>query len=164
MTTTTKQEIRFDDLPALKGRVGEEFSPWGRQVQVTQEMIDRFAEVTGDRQWIHIDVERARRESPFGGPIAHGFLVLSLLPVLREREDLAIVGYGNVVNYGADRLRFMSPVPAGSVVRARARIVAVEQKPKGTLVSEEIQVGVLGAETPALSYVMVVLYQAPRGR
>lgn len=162
MTTTTRQEIRFDDIVALKGRVGEEFSPWGKEVQVTQDMIDRFAGLTGDQQWIHVDVERARRESPFGGPIAHGFLVLSLLPVLREREDLAIVGYGNAVNYGADRLRFMSPVPAGGVVRARARIVSVEERPKGTLVSEEVQVGVVGSETPALSYVMVVLYQAPR--
>jgi hypothetical protein len=85
--------------------------------------------------------------------------LLSLLPVLRVRQDLAIVGHGNAVNYGADRLRFVSPVPAGSSVRARARIVAVEGKPKGTMVTEEIQVKVAETGALALSYVMLVLYQ-----
>lgn len=153
------QELRFDDLAALKGRVGEDFCAFGREVEVTQDLINRFADVTGDRQWIHVDVERARRESPFRAPIAHGFLLLGLLPVLRERGDLRITGHRNVVNYGADKLRFVSPVPAGSRVHARARIVAVEGKPRGTMISEEIQVAVVGADTPALSYVMLVLYQ-----
>ena len=70
------EQIKFDDVPALQAKVSEEFGPFGGELEVTQSMIDRFAELTGDRQWIHVDVERCRRESPFGGPIAHGFLTL----------------------------------------------------------------------------------------
>lgn len=152
-------QIRFDDLPALTARVGEEFSPYGDTVTITQEMIDRFADLTLDRQWIHIDVERAQRESPFKNTIAHGFFVLSLIPKLRVRPDLQIVGYGNVTNYGSDKLRFISPVPAGSTVHARCRIVAIEKKPKGTLYSEEIEISVVGSPRPAISYLMLMLYQ-----
>jgi hypothetical protein len=158
----TPAEIRFDDIDALRGRIGEGFGPWGPEVLISQEMIDRFAELTGDRQWIHTDVERAQRESPFGTTIAHGFLALSLVPVLRVRPDLRITGYGNATNYGANKLRFIRPVPAGSRVHARARIVAVEPKANGTLVTEEIEVAVVGADAPALSYTMLVLYQPPR--
>jgi len=87
------------------------------------------------------------------------FFVLSLLPKLRVRKDLEIVGYGNIVNYGSDKLRFVSPVPAGSTVHARSRLIAVEQKPKGVLITEEIEIAVVGAERPALSYLMLMLYQ-----
>lgn len=156
------EELRFDDIAGLKRRMGEPFSPFGAPIAIQQEMIDRFAALTGDHQWIHIDVERARRSSPLGSTIAHGFLLLSLLPRLRERSDLRIVGYASVLNYGADRLRFLSPVPPGRSVHARARIYSVEPKPKGTLIGEEIEVGILGQEDgrPALSYSMLTLYQA----
>jgi len=158
------QEIRFDDVPALQARIGEPFSPYGEAVEVTQERIAQFADVTLDHQWIHLDVERAQRESPLRTTIAHGFLILSLLPALRQRPDLRIVGHGSVLNYGADKLRFLSPVPAGSQVRARGRIVAVEPKARGVLVSEEIEVAVVRAdggisEKPALVYTMLLLYQ-----
>jgi acyl dehydratase len=152
-------QIRFDDLAALGQRVGEEFSPYGEQLLITQEMIDRFADLTGDRQWIHVDVERARRESPFKTTIAHGFFILSLVPRLRVRSDLQLIGYGNVTNYGSDKLRFVSPVPAGSTVHARCRLVAAEAKPKGTLCTEEIEISVVGQPRPALSYLMLMLYQ-----
>ena len=152
-------QIRFDDLAALGQRVGEELSPYGEQLLITQEMIDRFADLTGDRQWIHVDVERARRESPFKTTIAHGFFILSLLPRLRVRSDLQLIGYGNVTNYGSDKLRFVSPVPAGSTVHARCRLVAAEAKPKGTLCTEEIEISVVGQPRPALSYLMLMLYQ-----
>lgn len=154
-------QIRFDDLAALTQRIGEEFSPYGEQVTITQDMIDRFADLTGDRQWIHLDVERARRESPFKTTIAHGFFVLSLAPRLRVRRDVELVGYGNVTNYGSDKLRFISPVPAGSTVHARCRLVGAEAKPKGTLCTEEIEIGVVGQPRPALSYLMLMLYQPP---
>src|SRR5206468_6924068 len=99
-------------------------------------MINRFAELTGDHQWIHVDVERARRESPFRTTIAHGFLTLALLPRLsagaRERARYEVVGQGSVVNYGSDKLRFLSPVPAGARVRSRSRLVEVEAGDKGT--------------------------------
>jgi acyl dehydratase len=156
-------EIRFDDIAGLRAKIGSEFSSFGPAVDVTQEMIDRFADLTGDHQWIHVDVERAKRESPFKGTIAHGFLVLSLLPVLRATTDYRIVGYGNATNYGADKLRFVSPVPAGARVHARARLVAVEAKPKGTQITQEIAVHVVGSERPAVLYTMLVLYQSPVG-
>ena len=153
------QKVRFDDLATLKQRVGEEFSPFGDQVTITQEMVNQFADLTLDHQWIHIDTERARRESPFKTTIVHGFFVLSLLPKLRVRKDLEIVGYGNIVNYGSDKLRFISPVPAGSTVHARCRLVGAEAKPKGTLCTEEIEISVVGQPRPALSYLMLMLYQ-----
>ena len=153
------QKVRFDDLATLKQRVGEEFSPFGDQVTITQEMVNQFADLTLDHQWIHIDTERARRESPFKTTIVHGFFVLSLLPKLRVRKDLEIVGYGTIVNYCSDKLRFVSPVPAGSTVHARSRLIAVEQTPKGVLITEEIEIAVVGAERPALSYLMLMLYQ-----
>lgn len=152
------QEIRFDDIDGLRAKVSDEFGAFGEPIEITQDMIQRFADLTGDQQWIHVDVERARRESPFGQPIAHGFLTLSLLPKLRSPSDYRIVGYGNATNYGADKLRFVSPVPAGSKVQARTRLVAVEAKPKGTQVTQEIAVHVVGSERPAILYTMLVLY------
>jgi len=156
------EEIRFDDIGTLRARASEEFGPWGPEITVTQEMINSFADLTGDHQWIHVDVERARRESPFGGPIAHGFLTLSLLPALHASAGFRVVGFGNATNYGADRLRFVSPVPAGSAVHARARLVAVDARPKGTQLTQEVAVHVVGGERPALLYTMLVLYHPPR--
>jgi hypothetical protein len=162
------EQIKFDDIAALGKKVSEEFGPFGAELEITQSMIDRFAELTGDRQWIHVDVERCKRESPFGGPIAHGFLTLSLLPVLsaktRDAGDFQIVGYGNAVNYGSDKLRFLSPVPAGAKIHSRSRLAAVEATPKGTRVEREVSVHVVGQEKPALLYSSILLFQAPRGR
>ena len=156
-------EILFDDVEALRAQCSEEFGPWGAEHEVTQEMIHRFAELTGDRQWIHVDVERARKESPFGGPVAHGFLTLSLLPSLRGGGGgVRITGHGSAANYGSDGLRFLSPVPAGSKIRARSRLRDVQARPRGTLVTTEIEVGVVGSERPALVYQMLVLYSPPR--
>ena len=155
------QEIRFDDIAALNAKASDEFGPWGESIEVTQEMIDKFADLTGDHQWIHVDVERAKKESPFGGTIAHGFLTLSLLPRLRSGADYKIVGYGNATNYGADKLRFISPVPAGSKVHAHGRLVAAEAKSKGTQITQEIAVHVVGSERPALLYTMLILYHPP---
>ena len=79
------EDIRFDDIAALKSKISDTFGDWSDPIEVTQDMINRFAELTGDHQWIHVDVERAKRESPFGGTIAHGFLTLSLLPAMRSK-------------------------------------------------------------------------------
>jgi acyl dehydratase len=155
------QDIRFDDIEGLRSKVSDEFGPWGNEVEVTQDMINKFAELTGDHQWIHVDVERAKRESPFRQTIAHGFLTLSLIPVLRPRTEFQVVGYGNATNYGADKLRFISPVPAGAKIHGRMRLVAVEAKPKGTQVTQELNVHVVGSDKPALIYVMMVLYHPP---
>ena len=152
------QEIRFDDIDALRARISDEFGEFGESLEISQTMIDQFAELTGDHQWIHIDVERAKRESPYGQTIAHGFLTLSQLPKLRVASNYRNVGYGNATNYGADKLRFISPVPAGARVHASSRLLAVDAKPKGTQVTQEIAVHVVGSDRPAISYTMLVLY------
>jgi acyl dehydratase len=155
-------EVKFDDIDGINALISEKFGEWGPEVEVTQEMINDFAELTGDRQWIHIDVERAKKESPFGGPVAHGFLTLSLLPGM-SLSSLKVTGQGSTINYGAKSLRFLAPVPAGARLHARSRIAGAEAKPKGTLVTSDIEVAVVGAEKPSLLYSMQLMYTAPRG-
>jgi acyl dehydratase len=119
--------VTIDTLQQLKDLAGREVvvSDW---LEVTQERIDRFAEATDDRQWIHIDRKRAVAESPFGTTIAHGFLTLSLLSaLLGESLKFARVRMG--VNYGLNRVRFTAPVPAGAKVRGRFTLQAVEDIP-----------------------------------
>lgn len=152
------ESIRFDDVEKLKSKINTEYGPWSKPVEVTQEKIRQFADVTGDHQWIHLDVERCKRESPFGGPVAHGFLTLSLLPGFETETDWKVAGFRNVVNYGANKLRFISPVPAGAKVHAHSRLVAVEAKPQGTQVTQETTVHVVGSEKPALIYEGIILY------
>lgn len=153
------EPIAFDDVDALNAAASEEFGEWSKELEVTQEMIDAFAELTGDRQWIHVDVERAKAESPFGGPIAHGFLTLSLLPSLGI-GTAKITGARSVTNYGAESLRFLSPVPSGSRIHGRGRLVKAEGRPNGgILVTNEVEVRVVGAEKPALLYRMQLLYR-----
>ncbi len=151
-------DIRFDDIEKLRSKISADFGPWSKPIEVSQEKINRFADVTGDHQWIHVDVERCKRESPFGGPVAHGFLTLSLLPAFETETDYRVVGFRNAVNYGGNKLRFMSPVPAGSKVHARSRIISVEAKPQGTQVTQETHVHVIGNDRPALVYEGIVLY------
>jgi hypothetical protein len=152
------ETIRFDEIEKLRAKVSTEFGSWSAPIAVPQEKINQFADVTGDHQWIHIDLERCKRESPFGGPVAHGFLTLSMLPAFEIDAGWKAVGYRNVVNYGANKLRFISPVPAGAQVHARQRLVSVEAKPQGTQVTTESQVQVVGAEKPALIYEGIFLY------
>ena len=157
------EKIPFDDIDALQAKLSQECGEFGEAIEVSQEMIDRFAELTGDHQWIHVDVERARKESPFGGPIAHGFLTLSLLPKLSSRTptagDFIPVGFGNAVNYGSDKLRFLSPVPSGAKIHARSRLCGVQAGKKGTRIEREVAVHVVGSERPALLYSSITLYQ-----
>src|ERR1700730_18993533 len=155
------ENIRFDDVEKLRSKVSDEFSPWSKPIQVTQEKINQFADVTGDHQWIHIDIERSKRESPFGGPVAHGFLTLSLIPAFEIDSGWKVIGYRNVINYGANKLRFISPVPAGAKVHARSRLVAVEERPQGTQVTQETTVHVGGQDKPALIYEGIFLYVKP---
>lgn len=154
-------EFRFDDVDGLNAAASEEYGEWGREVEVTQEMINQFAELTGDKQWIHVDVERAKKESPFGGPIAHGFLTLALIPRVNPM-DIKITGHGNATNYGAGGLRFLAPVPAGSKIHARQRLVGAEARKNGTLVTTEIAVHVVGNDKPSILYNMQILYMPKR--
>ena len=122
---------------------------------VTQERIGQFAEATGDRQWIHVDPERARAESPYGVPVAHGFLTLSLLPRML-RESLRVEGAS--VNYGLNRVRFTAPVPAGSRVRGTFTVASVERGTAGTKVTWAVKVECEGAAGPCLVAEWVTLY------
>lgn len=151
-------DIRFDDFAALEDYTTRDYGAWGPRIDVTQAMIDRFAELTGDFQWIHVDVERARRDSPYGGTIAHGFLTLSLLPRL-DAGELRIVGHASVANYGARGLRFFAPVRAGSTIHARSRLVAAQPHEQGSLLTYASAVHAVDSDRPALLYEALVLYR-----
>jgi acyl dehydratase len=120
----------LDSPEALKALVGQEIAvtDW---FNVTQERIQQFADATLDHQWIHVDVERARRESPFKAPIAHGFLTLSLLPHFMHQALEIKQGIRLGVNYGLNRVRFVSPVRAGSNIRARIVLQTLKEVPNG---------------------------------
>ena len=143
--------VSIKDLDGLKNLVTEEWSDWTDPVEITQEMINIFADVTKDHQWIHVDVDRANA-GPFGGPIAHGFLTLSLVSHFGMQMGLPVEGLLGVLNYGADKLRFLNPVPAGAQVHAKGRIAEVTEKSSGVLIKREIAVHIVGDETPALVY------------
>lgn len=139
---------RIASFDELRRRVGEEIAVGG-WTTVGQDAIDRFAEATGDHQWIHVDPERAARDSPFGGTVAHGFLTASLLPrLLTEALELPPVRMG--VNYGFNRLRFTSPVKAGSRVRGRFALAAIEDVPGGVQITWNVTVDIEGSDKPAL--------------
>lgn len=117
-------------------------------VVVTQERIGEFADATGDHQWIHVDVERARTESPFGGPIAHGYLTLSLVNLFLP-ELLEVRGASMGVNVGLEQVRFPTPVPSGARIRGRGQVVSAEEAKGGVQVIVRVTVEVEGVEKPA---------------
>ncbi|HLT48361.1 MAG TPA: MaoC family dehydratase [Rubricoccaceae bacterium] len=136
-------------LDTLAEHVGRELGVSGWRT-VDQATIDAFADVTGDHQWIHVDVERARHESPHGATIAHGLLTLSLLPAMRAEVGVVPGGVGRVLNYGYDRIRFLAPVKAGARVRARVELLDAQPKGDGVLVTTRNTVEIEGEEKPAL--------------
>jgi len=117
-------------------------------VPVTQDQVNLFADATGDHQWIHVDVERATAESPFGGPIAHGYLTLSLVNLFLP-QLLEVRGASMGVNVGLDKVRFPSPVPTGSNLRGRGEIVAVSEAKGGVQVTVRVTVEIEGGAKPA---------------
>jgi acyl dehydratase len=121
---------------------------------IDQERVNAFAEVTGDRQWIHVDVDRANRESPFGGPIAHGYLTVSLLAKFAQ-ECIAVDGIKLAVNYGLNRVRFAAPVKVGSRVRAHFVLVGVDDIPGGAQMLWQATVEIEGGPKPACVAEMV---------
>ena len=132
----------------LSSWVGREIGP-GDWHEVTQERVDQFAEATGDHQWIHVDPARAA-EGPFGGTIAHGYLTLSLIPMLNW-ELWTFTGAAMGVNYGSDKVRFLTPVRVGSRVRMRGKVLSVDPRPDGSLlVKNEVTIEVEGSDKPAL--------------
>ncbi|MWB78206.1 hypothetical protein GLS40_09235 [Pseudooceanicola sp. 216_PA32_1] len=142
----------LQDLLDLKDKtIGP--SDW---LTVTQEMIDGFAEVTGDTQWIHVDVERAKRESPAGTTIAHGFLLLSLLGKLQPMIFTA--NARQILNYGIEKLRFLNMVRSGTRIRLSQQIVGIEEAGKGHKTTTRVTIEVEGEERPAIVADLVFLY------
>ncbi len=136
----------IESLSELKTLIGQEVavSDW---IEISQDRVNRFAEATGDLQWIHIDVERSRKESPFGGTVAHGFLTLSLLPMLMaDAVSMPDVKMG--VNYGLNKVRFPAPVPVGSRLRARMLLQAVEDIPGGAQTTWQVTIEREGSDKP----------------
>ena len=140
MTTT------FSGIDDLKARVGEDLghSDW---MEITQERVNQFADATGDHQWIHIDPERAKA-GPFGGPIAHGYLTISLAPVLLG-SVIRVDGISMGVNYGLNKLRFPAPVKVGSKVRLGATLTAVEEIAGGAQYTVDLTIETEGSEKPS---------------
>jgi acyl dehydratase len=135
-------------IDELRAMVGESVGPSDWR-EVTQETVDTFAEVSGDDQWIHVDVERAKNESPFGGTVAHGNLTLSMIDGFR-RDVLASSGFKLGVNYGWNKVRFPAPVPTGSKIRASVTVDSVEEVGDGWWQVEQTwKVEVEGNEKPA---------------
>ncbi len=138
--------VRQIELKDIKSVIGQELgvSDWHL---VTQPEINAFADATHDHQWIHVDVERAKKESPFGGPVAHGYYTLSLAPYLMS-QIWSVQGVKMGVNYGLNRLRFPAPVLVGKRVRARATLNKVEDVPGGIQVTVGITFEVEGSDKP----------------
>ena len=153
-----RQKIDVKDIDSLQGLVSDEFSDWSNQILVDQELIDRFAALSGDDYWIHTDPVRASKEGPFGGTIAHGALVQVLMSRMQVPLAFEVFGFTNMVNYGSERLRFPSPVPAGSLLHSRTRVKSVQVLPRGTQMVLECNIHIVGQERPAVINDLVILY------
>ena len=148
------------DIEELKSLVGEEVAV-GDWLEITQERINQFAEATSDHQWIHEDVERCKRESPFGTTIAHGYLTLSLIPHLSQNSFAIRQPLRMAINYGSNKVRFTSPVPAGSRVRNRMTPLEVSDVAGGWQVRWQVTVEIEGKDKPAcVAEVISRLYEA----
>jgi len=139
--------MKVINLADVSKHIGEDLgaSEW---VLIDQDRVNKFADATGDHQWIHIDVERAKRELPTQGTIAHGYLTLSLIPFLASKIS-RIDGVTRGINYGSNKVRFTNMVPVGSRVRARSKIVAAEPKGPGLQITNEITIEIEGQDRPA---------------
>jgi len=140
------ETIKAEDLPGL---VGKELEP-SSWLEITQERVNQFADATNDHQFIHVDPEKAA-QTPFGGPIAHGFLSLSLLSFLSEQNLVVPENLAIAVNYGSDKIRYLMPVRVGKRIRSRQKVLEVEEKNPGQwLMKTAVTVEIEGEETPAL--------------
>jgi acyl dehydratase len=147
----------FNGFEDIKSAVGTEVgvSEW---FEITQDRIDKFAEATCDEQWIHVDQARAKLELPGGKTIAHGLLSLSLAPMF-IRSVMGLKGLANTLNYGADRIRYLAPVPAGSRLRARTSIAEAEEvPPDGLRVSYRLIIEIDGGQRPACVAELIALH------
>ncbi|MFM9863479.1 MAG: MaoC family dehydratase [Micropepsaceae bacterium] len=136
--------IKYDELESFAGQeIGH--SEW---VTIDQDRVNKFADATGDHQWIHLDVERAKRELPTGGTIAHGYLTVSLIPWLGA-QIMRVDGVTRGINYGSNKVRFTNMVPVGSKVRAKLKMLSVDAKPPGKQLTSEYTIEIQGQDRPA---------------
>ena len=148
------QTVPVSELP---GMVGTQLEP-SEWFEVSQERVNEFADATNDHQFIHVDPERAK-QTPFGGPVAHGYLTLSLLSFLNAQTSIVPEGMKMVVNYGSDKVRYLAPVPVGARIRTQQKVAEVtEKKPGQWLVKNEVVVEIEGSETPALIAEILFMY------
>lgn len=149
---TTK--VTAEGLEGVREIVGRTVGPtdW---LEVTQERVNQFADATDDHQWIHVDVERARRESPFKGPIAHGYLTLSLVPHFMP-QLFEVIGFGMGINYGTEKVRFPAPVPVGAKLRASLVVDEVTEIPGGIQMLVTFTIESDRADKPACVAVLVL--------
>jgi acyl dehydratase len=148
--------LQVHGAEGIKALVGEHLG-WSDYEVVTQEQVNRFADATGDHQWIHVDPERAAKESPFGGPIAHGYLTLALVPYFLPRM-WNVTGFSLGVNYGCERVRFPSPVPVGASVRCGITVDTVEEIAGGLSVTLTAVIECQDATKPACVAQVVYRY------
>jgi acyl dehydratase len=148
----------IESLPELKNLVGEHLG-YSDYMTIDQDRVQLFADATGDQQWIHTDPERAKAQSPFGGPIAHGYLTLSLGPVLLP-QIFSVGGVAMGVNYGANKVRFMAPVPVGAKLRAGVKVLAVDEIAGGAQVTIETTFETEGASKPSCVAEVIFRYYA----
>jgi acyl dehydratase len=153
--------IAIPDVEHLRTLAGQEIgaSDW---LVIAQDRVNAFADATGDHQWIHVDEARAAEETPFGTTIAHGFLTLSLISAL-VRDTMSVGGLRMAINYGLNRVRFVSPVPTGSRVRARVSLVSVADVDDAVQATWNVTVEREGADRPALVAEWIVRYYPQRG-
>lgn len=136
--------VAYQDLPGLTGKeIG--VSDW---ITLDQDRVNLFADATEDHQWIHVDVDRAKREMDTGGTIVHGYLTLSLIPKIMY-ELVEVTETSQLINYGANKVRFTNMVPTGSRVRGRIKVAGIEQKGPGTSMTYEVTIEIEGQDRPA---------------
>ncbi len=148
------------DVAGLLGLAGHRFAPtdW---LTVSQQRIDAFADCTDDHQFIHVDPERAARESPFGGPVAHGFFMLSLIAAHRPPDFPQLTDLGLTINYGLDKVRFVAPVPAGAKVRLQTTVLGAElREPGRVLLKQQKTLEIDGAIKPGYVAEQLTLFVA----
>ena len=149
--------IALEELAGYTGKVVGQ-SPWKN---ISQEMIQAFADATGDHQWIHVDVERAKKEAPWGSPVAHGFLTLSLIPQLNQ-QAMTVTGPAATINYGMNKVRLPSAVKSGADIRSTVELVKVEDvDEKRVLATYKTVIEIKGEEKPAVVAENLAMYVKP---
>jgi acyl dehydratase len=155
---TDTAPLRIDGIEGLQSIVGKPLGPCA-PIMVDTARVQAFADATEDHQWIHVDAERAAAEGPWGGPIAHGYLVMSLLPKLLFEHLLVVDGVKAMINYGLDKLRFPAVTPVGSAVRLRGMLESLEPRAGGHMGRFALEVEVEGGEKPVCVMTALIVFK-----